>query len=82
MEVRIRLQRAGGPAQKTYNWRIVAIPRSKARDGRVLDIIGHYDSAKKPAEYKMNLSKMEKWLKDGAQMSDTVRSLYNKSKKK
>ncbi len=81
MEVKIRMQRAGDPAQKSHNWRIVAISKCKARDGRVLEIMGHYDPAKKPAVYKLDISKIEKWLKNGAQMSDTVRTLYNKTKR-
>ncbi|MFH0754974.1 MAG: 30S ribosomal protein S16 [Candidatus Omnitrophota bacterium] len=81
MEVKIRMQRAGDPAQKNYNWRIVAISKSAARDGRVLEILGHYDPSKKPAVYKMDAAKVEKWVKNGAQMSDTVRTLYNKTKK-
>ena len=81
MEVMIRMQKFGDPAQKTYNWRIVAIPKSRARDGRVLEILGHYDPAKKPAQYKLELEKMDKWIKNGARMTDTVKSLYLKSKK-
>ncbi|MBF0620030.1 MAG: 30S ribosomal protein S16 [Candidatus Omnitrophica bacterium] len=77
----IRMQRAGDPAQKNYNWRIVVIPKETARDGRVLDIVGHYDPAKKPAVYKLDTAKIEKWVKTGATMTDTVRSLYNKTKK-
>ena len=59
----------------------MAIPKQAPRDGRVLDIIGHYDPTKKPAQYKMDMAKMDKWIKTGAQMTDTVRSLYNKNKK-
>lgn len=81
MEVMIRMQKFGDSAQKTYNFRIVAIPKCRPRDGRVLEILGHYDPAKKPATYKLDVVKLEKWLKNGAQMSDTVRSLYNKTKK-
>jgi small subunit ribosomal protein S16 len=81
MEVKIRMQRAGDPGQKNYNWRIVAISKSTARDGRVLEIVGHYDPTKKPATYKIDTAKVEKWVKTGAQMTDTVRTLYNKTKK-
>ncbi len=81
MEVKIRMQRAGDPAQKNTNWRIVVIKKSAARDGRVLEIVGHYDPSKKPAVYKIDTAKVEKWIKTGARMSDTVRSLYNKASK-
>ena len=81
MEVRIRMQRAGDPAQKNVNWRIVAIPKQSPRDGRVLEILGHYDPAKKTAAYRIDVAKVEDWVKKGALMTDTVRTLYNKSKK-
>ena len=81
MEVRIRMQRAGGPAQKNVNWRIVAIPKQSPRDGRVLETLGYYEPGKKPAVYKIDVAKVDKWIKNGAQMTDTVRSLYNKTKK-
>jgi small subunit ribosomal protein S16 len=81
MEVRIRMQKLGDPAQKNFNWRIVAIPKQSPRDGRVFEILGHYDPSKKPAAYKIDVAKVEAWVKKGAQMTDTVRSLYNKTKK-
>lgn len=81
MEVRIRLQRAGQSAKKRYNYRVVAIGRHSKRDGRHLDIIGHYDPAKEPAVISINEEKLDKWIKNGAQMSDTVRSLVKKAKK-
>lgn len=81
MEVRIRMQKSGEPAQKNYNWRIVVIPKQSPRDGRVLETIGYYDPSKKPAVYKLDTAKVEKWVKNGAQMSNTVKSIYNKTKK-
>ena len=81
MEVRIRMQRTGDPAQKNYNWRIVAIPKQSPRDGRVLEQLGYYDPSKKPAVYKLDVAKVEAWVKKGALMTDTVRTLYNKTKK-
>lgn len=82
MEVRIRLQRAGKSAKKHYNYRVVAISRAKARQSRNLDILGHYDPAKKPAVVSINQEKLNKWLKQGAQMSETVKSLVAKLEKK
>jgi len=81
MEVRIRLQKAGKPAKKRYNYRVVAISRASARQGRYLDLLGHYDPAKKPAVFSINHDKLEGWIKKGAQMSDTVKSLVKKSKR-
>lgn len=75
MEVCIRLQKAGKTANKRYNYRVVAISRSSPRNGKHLDILGHYDPARKPAVVSINREKIEQWVKRGARMSDTVRSL-------
>ncbi len=80
MEVRIRLQKVGKSANKHYNWRVVVISRNKSRHGRSLDILGHYDPSKKPAVVSINKEKLEQWVKKGAQMTNTVRSLVAKSK--
>ncbi len=80
MEVRIRLQKAGKSASKRYNYRIVAISKENTRDGRHLDLIGHYDPAKQPAVVSINKTKLNKWLKEGAQMSDTVKTLVKNLK--
>ena len=82
MEVRIRLQKAGKTANKCYNYRIVAISRSEARQGKHLDILGHYDPAKKAAPFAINREKLDKWLAKGARMSATVKSLAAKAGKK
>ncbi|MDP8266707.1 MAG: 30S ribosomal protein S16 [Candidatus Aceula meridiana] len=81
MEVRIRLQRIGKSAKKRYNYRIVAIKKQAKRDSRTLDILGYYDPAKKPAVVSLDQQKLEKWIKQGAQMSDTVKNLAKKLKK-
>ena len=78
MEVRIRLQKIGKPAKKHYNYRIVAISRSAARQSRNLGILGYYDPAKKPAVVSINREKIDQWVKNGAQLSNTVRSLLKK----
>jgi len=75
MEVRIRLQKAGKSASKRYNYRVVAISKETTRDGRHLELLGYYDPAKKPAVVSIDQEKLDKWLKKGAQMSDTVRAL-------
>jgi len=81
MEVRIRLQKAGKSAKKKYNYRIVAVSRASGRQARHLDLLGYYDAAKNPAVVSLNKEKLEKWIKQGAQMSDTVRSFYKKQAK-
>ena len=80
MEVKIRLQRAGKPASKRYNYRIVAISKASSRDSRHLELLGYYDPAKKPAVVSIDKDKLNKWLKKGAQMSDTVRTLVKNLK--
>ena len=81
MEVRIRLQRAGSGAKKRYNYRIVAISKNQPRESKYLELLGHYDPAKKPASLHVDHAKLDKWLQKGAQMSDTVRTLVKKHKK-
>ncbi len=81
MEVRIRLQKAGKSASKRYNYRIVAVSRTTGRQTRHLESLGYYDPAKQPAALKVDHGKLEKWLKQGAQMSDTVKSLVKKARK-
>ena len=82
MEVRIRLQKSGKKSNKHYNYRVVAMSGNEGRDGRHLELLGHYDPSKKPAEFAVNHEKLEKWLKKGAIMSDTINSLVKKDKKK
>jgi small subunit ribosomal protein S16 len=81
MEVRIRLQKAGRGSKKRYNYRIVAMSKNQPRESDYLELIGHYDPAKKPAALHIDHAKLEKWIKQGAQMSDTVRSLAKQTKK-
>ena len=81
MEVRIRLQRAGKSAKKRYNYRVVAIARRKSRQGRHIEILGHYEPAKNPAVFSIDKEKLDKWLKRGAQMTETVHSLVKKQSK-
>ncbi len=78
MQVRIRLQKAGKTANKRYNYRIVAISRAEARDSRHLEVLGYYDPAKKPASLSVNKDRISEWVKKGAQVSETVKSLLKK----
>ena len=82
MEVRIRLQKAGKTASKRSNYRIVAISRNAARQGRNLETLGYYDPARKPATLSVDHTKLQVWIDKGARMSDTVRSLVKINKKK
>jgi small subunit ribosomal protein S16 len=70
----IRLRRTG--AKKDAHYRIVVTERSSGRDGRFLEILGHYHPRRQPMEVTFNFDRIEVWIDKGAQMSDTVRSLY------
>jgi small subunit ribosomal protein S16 len=50
------------------------------RDGQYLDALGTYNPLVKPADLRIDLDKVEKWLAEGAQMSDTVASLVRKAR--
>ncbi len=80
MEVRIRMQKTGKSARGRANYRIVAISRASARQARHLEILGYYDPIKKPAYLSINQEKLKAWVKKGAQMSETVKSLVKKAK--
>ena len=82
MEVSIRMQRVGKPTSKVANYRIIVIAKPKSRDSRTLEILGYYDLAKKPASFSVNQEKLDQWIKKGAVMSDTVKTLVKKANKK
>ncbi|HQD50584.1 MAG TPA: 30S ribosomal protein S16 [Defluviitaleaceae bacterium] len=76
MAVRIRLKRMG--AKKAPFYRIVVADSRAPRDGRFIEEIGYYDPTKDPAVIKVDEEAVQKWLKNGAQPSDTVRGLLKK----
>ena len=77
MDVKIRLKRMGMKKHPFY--RIVVADVRSPRDGRFIEEIGYYDPMKQPAEIKVDNEKAVKWMKDGAQPTDTVRVLLKKS---
>ncbi len=70
----IRLRRTG--AKKDAHYRIVVTERSTGRDGRFLEILGHYHPRRQPMEVTFDVDRTDVWIGKGAQMSDTVRALY------
>lgn len=76
--VKIRLARAG--AKKSAYYRIVAIDSRKKRDGAVLEQVGSYDPMKQPAEVKLDEQRLDYWVRNGAQLSETVASLVKKTR--
>ncbi|HDI45892.1 MAG TPA: 30S ribosomal protein S16 [Candidatus Omnitrophica bacterium] len=76
MAVRIRLMRMG--AKKKPHYRIVAADARAARDGRFIELLGYYDPKKNPPDVKVDKEKVMKWLKNGAQVTDTVKTILKK----
>jgi len=74
--LRIRLARSG--AKKKSSYRIVVIDRERSRDGRFVEILGHYNPRRKPADLFLRRDRVEYWLRRGAQPSETVRSFLKK----
>ena len=75
--LKIRLKRMG--AHKEPFYRIVVSDARVQRDGAAVDELGYYDAVKNPAEIKIDAEAAKKWLANGAQPTDTVRSLLKKS---
>ncbi len=75
--VKIRLRRMG--KRKAPFYRIVVADSRYPRDGRFIDEVGYYDPMKEPVDIKIDAEKVNKWLATGAQPTETVKSLLNKS---
>ena len=76
MAVKIRLTRMGGHKKPFY--RIVAADSASPRDGRFLEILGHYDPQKDQAEATLDTDRVKVWLSKGAKPSPTVSQLLAK----
>ncbi len=75
MAVKLRLKRMGKKGAPFY--RVVAADSRSPRDGRIIESIGTYDPTAKPAVVSINEELAIKWIKNGAQPSDTVRTLLS-----
>ncbi len=75
--LRIRLARTGAKKQSSY--RIVVIDRERARDGKFVEILGHYNPRRHPPELVVNRERVDYWLGRGAQPSETVRSFLKRA---
>ena len=73
MAVCIRLRRAGSSRRPAY--RVVVADSRSPRDGRFIEIIGHYNPLTQPPTVKIDRAKAEQWIKQGAQASNTVKKL-------
>ena len=73
MAVKIRLKRIG--AKKAPFYRVVVADSRYPRDGRFIEEIGYYDPTKTPSVIKIDTEKADKWIKNGAQPTETVKKL-------
>ena len=73
MAVKLRLTRIGKKKQPQY--RIVAADSRSPRDGRFIEILGHYDPRQDPSSLTVDNDKAAKWLAEGAQPTERVRKL-------
>jgi small subunit ribosomal protein S16 len=73
MAVKIRLMRVGKTKQPTY--RIVVADSRSARDGRILETIGHYGPRQTPSAVDINGDRALAWLREGAQPTEQVQKL-------
>ena len=75
--VKIRLKRMG--AHKKPFYRVVVADIRSPRDGRFIEEIGYYNPLTEPADIKIDEEKAKKWLGNGAQPTNTVKTLFKKT---
>jgi small subunit ribosomal protein S16 len=75
--VKLRLMRMGKKKQPTY--RVVAADSHSPRDGRFIEIVGHYDPRREPSTIVIDNDKAVAWLRKGAQPTERVRKLLEAS---
>ena len=77
--VALRLSRQGTKDRPYY--KIVAVDSRQRRDGRPIEQLGTYNPMVEGVNYSIDIEKAEQWLSNGAQPSDTVKSIIKKAKK-
>ncbi len=73
----IRLARFGSKKKPTY--RVVVIEKERARDSRAVEVVGHYNPVAQPQQVSLKHDRIQHWIKNGAQPSDTVKRLIEKN---
>ena len=73
----IRLRRTGSTKRPYY--RVVVADSRDWRDGRFVEVMGHYDPRKSPVVVKIDQERAKYWIGKGARASDTVRSLLKRT---
>ena len=76
--VKIRLQRFGKKKSPFYH--IVVADSKSPRDGRIIEQIGTYNPMTEPSTIVLDKEKVEKWIKNGAKPTDTVKALIERAK--
>ncbi|WP_419060028.1 30S ribosomal protein S16 [Ellagibacter isourolithinifaciens] len=79
MAVKIRLARHG--AKKRPYYRIVVADARAPRDGKFIEEVGRYNPCVEPSMIKFDLEKVDKWIANGAQPTDTVARLLETARK-
>lgn len=72
----IRLARFGAKKKPTY--RVVVMDKERARNSRAVEVVGHYNPVSSPAVVNLDHPRIEYWMKNGAQPSETVGRLLKK----
>jgi len=71
--VRLRLTRVG--SSKNPIWRVVVADQRSPRDGRFIEVVGHYNAQTDPSTIKLDEERIREWLAKGAQPTDQVKKL-------
>ena len=77
MAVKMRLTRMGD--KKAPFYRVVVADSRVARDAKYIDLVGTYNPLTNPEEVKIDAEKAQKWIKNGAQPTATVKALLVKA---
>jgi len=80
MSVSIRLRREGSLNNPYF--KVVVADQRSPRDGKFIEIVGNYDPKLPGENAKVDISRIDYWIKNGAQPSDTVRSIIKKARRK
>ena len=75
--VKIRLQRFGKKKAPFYH--IVVADSRSPRDGKIIEQIGTFDPMTDPSTIKLDKEKLEKWIKNGAKPTDSVKSIIDRA---
>ena len=75
--VKIRLQRVGKKKKPSY--RVVVADSRAPRDGKFIEVIGHYDPLTDPATVEIKEERALEWLRQGAQPTQTVANILKKA---